>query len=303
MTDTPASASSATAFEQARQLLDELIAAANAGAIIPVRLPGQLATIREALDAAEQEAKAASAATVTDAGFDKDAWMKEQAYFIGHAIHELRTPMTSIRGYSDMLGSMGVLNDMQKQFVETIRVNSRRMETLMQDVADMNKLRTNSLKIGSKMDMFKNIAMAVEKTMTPLAAQLERTLSFDIPSGLPLLNTDGELLARAINKLVENALRYQDADDDHTVTVTGAAEGNTLVITVADHGFGITADDFQKLGTVYFRSEDERVREYKGSGLGIPVAFGIVKTLGGDIRLHSEPDRGTMATIRITGME
>ena len=70
-----------------------------------------------------------------------EEFLKEQAAFVSHAVHELRTPMTSIRGYSDMLRSMGALNDMQKQFVETIRVNSRRMEGLLTDVSDTSKIK------------------------------------------------------------------------------------------------------------------------------------------------------------------
>ena len=90
-----------------------------------------------------------------------EEFLKEQAFFISHAVHELRTPMTSIRGYTDMLRSMGPLNDMQKQFVETIRVNSRRMEGLLTDVSDTSKIKGGTLRTNLKMDMFKNIAMMV----------------------------------------------------------------------------------------------------------------------------------------------
>ena len=190
-------------FIPVEKLLEELLAAARSGALVPIRLPGQI----EAIQAALQQAKDETAKQAPAEAFDKEAWFKDQAYFIGHAVHELRTPMTSIRGYADMMNSMGSLNDMQKQFLDIIRTNSRRMETLMQDVADMNKLRHGTLKTAFKMDMFKNIAMMTEKAMGPLAGQMERTLKFDIPQGLPILNTDGEMIAKALNKLVENGLR------------------------------------------------------------------------------------------------
>ena len=105
--------------------------------------------------------------------------------------------MTSIRGYSDMLRSMGALNDMQKQFVETIRTNSRRMEGLLTDVSDTAKIKAGALRTNLKMDMFKNIAMMVEKQAQPVTEELGRKLTFDIPQGLPILNVDGELLAKA----------------------------------------------------------------------------------------------------------
>jgi signal transduction histidine kinase len=302
-----------TTLEQAQALLDELLQAARTGAVIPARLPGQIETIQELLVKVKAEQKpapeAAPAAAPAEAPAEApavtsnmDEFRKDQAHFIGHAIHELRTPMTSIRGYADMLGNgaMGALNDMQKQFADTIRANAKRMEGLMVDVSDMNKLRANTLKINQKMDMFKNIAMMVEKQMQPLAEQLGRKLTFEIPQGLPILNTDGEMLAKALAKLVENALRYQEENGE--VIVRAAAEGNKLVVQVQDQGIGMRPEEIAQLGTIYFRSESELVRSYKGSGLGIPVAYGIIRLLGGTIDVQSEQGKGTTYTISLMGM-
>ena len=289
-----------TALEQAHSLLEELLQAARTGALIPARLPGQIETIQAALVKAQEEHQAEQKKSQLPP--DMDSFLKDQAYFIGHAVHELRTPMTSIRGYSDMLGSgsMGALNDMQKQFVDTIRTNAKRMEGLMTDVSDMNKLRAGTLRANLKMDMFKNIVMMVEKQMQPVAEQLGRKLTLDIPSGLPILNTDGELLAKAIIKLVDNALRYQQ--DGGEVTVAASADGNKLIIKVQDSGIGMTPEELDQLGTIYFRSEDELVRSYKGSGLGIPVAYGIIRLLDGTIEVQSEQGKGTTFTVALTGM-
>lgn len=292
-----------TALEQAQALLAELHQGAQAGSLIPFRLPGQIQAIQELLGQAAEEAKAREAEIAAKAvPPDMETFLKEQAGFFGHAIHELRTPMTSIRGYGDMLGSgaMGALNDMQKQFVDTIRTNSRRMESLLVDVSDMNKLRAGTLRINSKMDMFKNIAMMVEKSARPVAESLNKTLTLDVPQGLPLLNLDGELLAKAIFKLVENGLRY--SNEDGTVTVAASGEGSDLIIKVIDNGIGMTSEDLARLGEVYFRSENELVRSFKGSGLGVPVAYGLIKLLGGTVSVVSEAEKGTTFTVRIPGM-
>ncbi len=290
------------ALEQAQRLLDELLTAARSGAIIPVRLPGQIEAIQQALEQAKTGSIPDSPAETAPAdGFDKEAFLKDQAGFFGHSIHELRTPMTSVRGYVDMMIGMGGLSDMQKQFMDVVRTNARRMESLMQDVADMNKLRAGTLKMSPKMDMFKNIAGMTEKALQPTADQLQRKLTFDIPAGLPLLNLDGEILARALNKLVENGLRYHEGENGECV-ISAAADGNMLVITIKDNGIGITPEDMEKLGSVYFRSENELVRSYKGSGLGVPIAMGIVKAMDGEIKFQSEPSQGTTATIRLKGM-
>lgn len=286
-------------IDRARELLDELLAAATAGTLTPADLPARLGALRDAL-----AHPAADPPAATD--FDKDGWLREQAYFIGHAIHELRTPMTSIRGYSDMLSNaaMGPLTDMQKQFMETIRTNARRMEALMTDVSDINKLRAGTLKISAKMDMFKNIVGMLEKLAAPLAEAQGVTLTLEIPSGLPILNTDGEMLAKALYKLVENAIRYQKPDAESKVVVVRArSEDKALLVDVIDHGIGITPQDLAQLGTIYFRSDNEVVRSFKGSGLGIPVAYGIIDKLGGTIRVDSKDGEGTTFTVRLPGAQ
>lgn len=286
---------------QAQTLLGELLNAAQSGAIVPVRLPGQLEAIAALLKQAGEEAQKAEAdAKAAAVPVDQETFLKDQAAFVSHAIHELRTPMTSIRGYTDMMRSMGQLNDMQKQFVETIRVNARRMEGLLTDVSDTSKIKAGTLRTSVKMDMFKNIAMIVEKQATPLSEELGKKLTFDIAQGLPLLNVDSELFAKAIYKLVENALRYSGENGE--VTVRATANESTLVVTIEDNGIGMTPEELSHLGTIYFRSENEQVRAFKGSGLGIPVAYGIIKQLGGTIHAASTAGVGTTFTITLAGM-
>jgi len=285
--------------DRVRQLIDDLIAAAKTGDLSPADMTARLEALRALLEPASAPI---GEPTRSPDAFDRDAWLREQAYFIGHAVHELRTPMTSIRGYSDMLSNaaMGPLTDMQKQFLETIRTNARRMEELMTDVSDMNKLRAGTLKINTKMDMFKNIAGLLEKQAASLAEAQGVTLIMEIPAGLPILNTDGEMFAKALYKLVENAIRYQKPDaESKTVTVRARSEDKALVVEIIDHGIGITDEDLKQLGTIYFRSDNDVVRSFKGSGLGIPVAFGIIDKLGGTVQVVSAAGEGTTVTVRL----
>jgi len=202
-----------------------------------------------------------------------------------------------------MLGNpaMGELTDMQKQFVGTIRTNTKRMESLLGDVSDMSKIWNGILKLNPKMEMFKNVAQLVEKAMRPTATELNRTFELDIPQGLPLLNVDTELLVKALNKLVENALRYCQPEGG-IIRLGASGEGNILRIQVQDNGIGMTTDELAKLGTLYFRSDNELVLGYKGSGLGIPIAYGIIQSLGGNIQVVSQPEQGTTFTVSLAGM-
>ena len=292
--------SESNALQQAKAKVHDLLEAAETRNIVPIHLPGQIQEIIDLLEAAEQEKAEAAAAASSAVPGDMADYMKEEAYFVGHAVHELRTPMTVIRGYVDMLGSMGELNDMQQQFMGTIKQNTRRMESLLKDVSFINKIRKDTLQMTEKMDMFKNIAMKVEKDMSPVAEDLGKELIFEIPQGLPLLNIDGDLLSEALNRLVENGLRY--SGEDGRVLISAESEDDTLVIRVEDNGIGMDEEVFSHLGEIYYRADDDLVREFKGSGLGIPIALGMIEKIGGTIDIQSEPGTGTTIIIRIKGM-
>ncbi|MBL8156384.1 MAG: HAMP domain-containing histidine kinase [Anaerolineae bacterium] len=285
------------ALAQARSALAELTEAARKGQIIPVRLTGQLEAIAALLEKAETEGAAAASSP------DLDGFRTEFGKLLSHGFHDLRLPLTSIRGYGDMLANpaMGTLTEMQQQFLGTMRSNTKRMEALLMDVSDLSKLWNGLLKPAPKMDAFKNIAQIIEKAMRPVATELNRQLEFDVPSGLPLLMVDTELLVKAINKLVENGLRYSEAETGRVV-IRAAGEGSQLLIQIEDNGIGMTPDVLEKLGTPYFRADHDLVLSYKGSGLGVAIAYGMLDLLGGQVSVSSQPDQGSSFTIRLAGM-
>ena len=290
------------ALKEAQSKASALLDAAKNGAIIPIRLPGQIEEIVTLLTQAEEEQKAAAAEAAKAAmPADMESYIQDEAHFVGHAVHELNTPLTSIRGYSDMLGSMGELNDMQKQFLDTVKQNSLRMQSLLADFRYLNKIRKGVLEPNAKMDVFKNIGQKIEKDLKARAEELNRQLEIDIPQGLPMLNLDGELLGIALVKLVENGLQYSP-EGEGKVTVTARGDGSTLVVTIADNGIGMSEEELSRLGEVYFRSDRDEVNVYKGSGLGIPIAFGMIELIGGTVDVQSKLDEGTTVTVRVPGM-
>jgi signal transduction histidine kinase len=175
------------------------------------------------------------------------------------------------------------------------------MQGLLSDLRDLNKVRKGTQKVEPKMDMFSQIAQRLEKELKARAAELNRTLEFVTPSGLPYLMIDTTLLGVALTKLVENGLQYSKAGEGK-VTISGEADDGHLLIKIKDNGIGISEEDLAKLGTLYFRSDRDEVREFKGSGVGIPLAYGLIKLLGGTIVVESKMNEGTTFTIRIKGM-
>lgn len=283
-------------FDEARKNLQGLIEAARSGRTVAAQLAAQLEQIDAQLALDEMTRKKAAPSVSEDA--------RETVEFFKTVIHELRIPMTSIRGYSDMLtnpGMVGELSDMQKQLLDVIRANSRRMESLLTDMSYMNRIRGGMVTVNAKMDMFKNIAMMIEKKAAPLAEELKRALVFDVPQGLPILNTDADLMSTVLLKLIENGLRYSP-EGTGKVTVSASADGNTLVVNVSDNGVGMTEEEKTHLGEVFYRSDRDPIRAHKGSGLGLPIAMGLTEALGGTFALESAENQGTTVTLRFEGM-
>ncbi|MBL8120925.1 MAG: ATP-binding protein, partial [Anaerolineae bacterium] len=90
--------------------------------------------------------------------------------------------------------------------------------------------------------------------------------------------------------------------EDGHVRLSGEAEGKLLHIRVEDNGIGMSPEELGQLGTPYFRADNDLVLSYKGSGLGIPIAFGLIRLLGGSIGAASQPGQGTTFTLTLTGM-
>ncbi len=231
-----------------------------------------------------------------------DDLVAENAKFVSVMVHEIRVPMTSIRGYNDMLlkNVVGELNEMQQQFVEVIRSNVIRMEHLVTDVSDASKLRSGRIRPEPKMDMYKNIALEVEKATTTLAEEHGHTLTFDTPQGLPILNVDGPRLVQALTKLVINALQY--TPDGGQITVRAENTGGQLKVSVQDSGIGMDDEEQTHIGELFWRGESEHVRSFKGHGLGLPIAIGLVKLMGGEFSYETAPEQGSTFSILLPPM-
>ncbi len=225
------------------------------------------------------------------------------AQFVSVMVHEIRVPMTSIKGYSDMLGKgvVGPLSEQQQMFVDTIRSNVTRMEHLVSDISDISKLNSGRVRLDPKMDLYKNIAMMVEKKVADLAAQHNHTLTFDTPSGLPMLNLDGNRLAQVIEKLVVNAIQYTPDGGQITVKAEATDEG-WLKVSVIDNGIGMSEADQAHIGELFWRSDSEHVRNFKGHGLGLPIAIGFIKLFGGRFFFESTLDKGSVFGFVVPGM-
>jgi signal transduction histidine kinase len=219
--------------------------------------------------------------------------------------HELKNPLTSIQGYSDVLltGVAGAMSDQQKNFLSTIRSNAERMNTLVSDLNDVTKLQTDNLRMEFSPVDFRNI---ITETLRPLTKQIEdkgQTLVMNLPKDMPNIVADQNRLIQVLTNLVSNAYKYTPPDGDIYINAEvmdrnldskGRDMGPALHVNVQDSGIGMSEEDLAKLFTPYFRSDNPLTREQPGTGLGLTITRGIIAGHSGRIWVESQLDKGTI---------
>ncbi|MFC1961401.1 GAF domain-containing protein, partial [Chloroflexota bacterium] len=222
--------------------------------------------------------------------------------FVSFVAHELKTPMTSIKGFADLLlgGVVGPMNDQQKNFLGTIRSNVERMNTLVSDLNDVTKLQTEQMSIEFAAIDFRYV---VDETLRPVQNQIDdkgQIVTLQMTSNLPEIYADSNRLIQVLTNLVTNAHKYTPAGGEMIIAArsaqnewdpTGARE--VLHITVQDNGLGISAEDLAGLFQPYFRTTNQDALEQPGTGLGLVIVQGIVEQHGGKIWVESELGHGS----------
>lgn len=229
---------------------------------------------------------------------------QSKSEFVSFVAHELKTPMTSIKGYTELLlsGVTGTMNEQQHAFLGTVRSNIDRMATLVSDLNDVTKLQTNNLHMEFSAVDFRNV---ITETLRPLHKQIEdkhQRIEMQTPRNMPDIWADQNRLIQVLTNLVSNAYKYTPPEGtitikaeviDHMLDAKGRDLGAFLQVSVSDTGIGMSSDDLAKLFTPYFRSSNPLAREQPGTGLGLTITQGIVQRHGGKIWVESEPGSGT----------
>ncbi|MEP7288804.1 MAG: HAMP domain-containing sensor histidine kinase [Chloroflexota bacterium] len=286
-------------LHQAQALVAELQQQANS--IVPNDLQAQLSKLDQLLQQAQALGEGTEASEVRQ---QLDDNISKNVSFNSLMVHEIRKPMTSIRGYTDMLakpGMIGPMNDMQQQFIDTIRNNVIRMEGLVSDISDISKLNSGRFKLDEKMTTFGQVMMDVQKQAEPLIAEFEQNVTWGIPQGLPILNADAKQLSKVVFNLVKNAIQYTPKGGNITVKAE-RRDDNVLHVAVTDTGIGMKPEEIARLGEVFYRADHELVTSQKGYGLGLPIAKELLTLMKSNLVCESTPDAGSTFSFSIVGM-
>jgi signal transduction histidine kinase len=232
---------------------------------------------------------------------------KAKSEFVSFVSHELKNPITSIGGFSELLvsGMAGPINESQKEMLLFIRTGVARMITLVSDLSDISRIESGHLKLNLAAISMAGIIKEIVGTQQPQLEIKSQKLHLEIPAKLPPVLVDRNRMVQVITNLLGNAIKY--SPDGEEITLAAEVCPNqwdpndtreVVHIWVKDNGIGISQEDQKKIFQKFFRSSDILASEMPGTGLGLNITKNLVEMQGGRIWFESALRKGT--TFHIT---
>jgi signal transduction histidine kinase len=219
-----------------------------------------------------------------------------QSEFVSAVSHEFRTPLTSLRQLSEMLSKGRVpTEELRQQSYDILARESERLQRLVESLLDFGRIEARAfLYHYEHLDPVTLVGDLVAEFQEKAAAQGYR-VELARAGEYPLIHADREALGLALRNLLDNAVKY--SPDCRTVWVEMARERGRLAIRVRDQGMGIPASEQKEIFKRFVRGTGSRAANIKGTGIGLAMAHHIIEAHDGEIRLESEPGRGSTFTI------
>lgn len=217
--------------------------------------------------------------------------------FVSTVSHDLRSPLTLMRGYATMLEMVGALNEQQQGYVKKIVFGVENMSRMVNNLLDLGRIDAG---VGLNLQMVPvtDTAERVVNTLQPQAAQKNITLTLQLPQNtMPLVEADSALLEQAMYNLVENAIKY--TPQEGRVSVRLKIIGDGIQFEVEDNGIGIAPIDQPRLFEKFYRGGQREAREQKGSGLGLAIVRSIAERHGGKVWLESQLGKGSTFFLQV----
>lgn len=217
---------------------------------------------------------------------------------ITNVAHDLRTPLTSIIGYLEILSgkSAPLTPEMQTKYIDIAYSKSKRLEKLIEDLFGFTKLNYGRISMRvTKVDIIKLLGQLLEESYPNFS---NKGLSYELQSNVPakVILADGNLLARLFDNLINNAIKYGAEGKRILVRVHAAAE--TVQVSVTNYGYVIPAEELPLIFDKFYRVEQSRSTHTGGTGLGLAIVKNIVDMHGGDITVKSDLN-GTVFTVTL----
>ncbi len=216
--------------------------------------------------------------------------------FVATVSHDLRAPLTFMRGYATILPMVGALSDKQREFADKIISGIEQMTKLIDDLLDLGRIEAG-VGLAQEPCALDELLHGLVDTVGPVAVNKGLALQTDIPPDLPLIFGDATLLRQAISNLLDNAIKYTPSGGQ--VRLQLAMEPSLFRVTVSDSGVGVAPADQVHLFEKFFRVKQRGSTQVKGSGLGLAIVKSIVERHGGQVWVESKLGKGSTFIIEV----
>ncbi|TCI71032.1 histidine kinase [Exiguobacterium sp. SH0S7] len=212
--------------------------------------------------------------------------------------HELRTPLTSILGFTELLEHRHVDELKRKRYLGMISSETRRLERLVSDLLDVQKMEAGKIQQAFKVESLFNLlsdVLEVHAGSTELHA-----FHFECDEEIRV-SGDPAQLRQVFSNILNNAIKY--SPDGGNIAVNVSCEGDVIRVAIEDEGIGVTAEDAERLFEKFYRVQNEQSRNIGGTGLGLAICKEIIESHGGTISVRSKPEQGTTIIVELPIVE
>jgi PAS domain S-box-containing protein len=219
--------------------------------------------------------------------------------FVSLASHQLRTPLSSINWYAEMLlaGDGGELNPEQKNFVDEIYNGNQRMVELVNSLLNVSRLELGTFAVDPEPTDIIKTAQSVLNELKPTTISKKIKVNFETDQDMPIIQADPKLLRIIFQNLLSNAVKY--TPEKGVVTLKISRNNKNLIAEVTDTGYGIPTADQPRIFEKLFRAENVREKDTEGTGLGLYIVKSIISHAGGKISFKSVENQGTTFYVEI----
>jgi signal transduction histidine kinase len=225
---------------------------------------------------------------------------QHKSQFLANMSHELRTPLNDIIGVSEMLREDAEALKQDTEPLDRVLGAGRHLLALINDILDLSKIEAGRMELNLESFALTPLIDGVIKTIEPLAAKTGNQVAVHCDTAIGTMHADQMRLRQALLNLLSNANKFTERG---TITIDarpGHENGREwITLAVTDTGIGMTAEQMGKLFQEFSQASSTTASKYGGTGLGLAISRRFCQMMGGDIRVESEPGRGSTFTIRL----
>jgi len=216
--------------------------------------------------------------------------------FVSTVSHDLRSPLTSIKGFADLLPVVGALNDQQYDFLNKIQRGVETITELISDLLDLGRIEA-----GVNLEMEEcDPGTIIEKIVRDQTGHIDlkkQTLQCSIAPGLSPVMGNPLRLSQAMSNLVNNAIKY--TPENGQISISAVEEEGQIVVTIEDSGIGISPSDLPYIFDKFYRVQNKETQGIAGSGLGLSIVKSIIEKHQGRIWVRSQAGEGSTFTFML----